>query len=516
MAEQALDLRSTLSILRRRRRVLAAVALAGIGAGVAFVLAYPPMYSSTSQVLLPSLEGRNGEPVSRDVRTEVTIAESDAVLGSAGRGLTPPVSLRTLARRVEVEAMTGDILSFHAKAETAQQAEDLAHAVAEAHVDYVQHATSTLTGAEVKGLAERRAALQRSLDTVEEEIRGAQERLRTATPGSAAAKADAAALARLTAEEAKLVLQIDAVKGEVARAAPLMEATILQDASPGERPSPALTFTVAGSIAMVAALVLCVLVLLLVAKKDRRVRYRDDIADALGTLVVGSARSRVPRTVAGWTSLIAIHVPSPVEAVAMRQTLRRLGQTVPAGERSGRSIAVITLSWDPRALSFGPQLSAYAASSGIETRLQAAMGHESAAALWAACSGCAGEDEVRARLTVEVGNRVKKGSELTVALAVVDREHPVLTDLSRTSSAIVAVSSGTATADELARLAIAADSAGIQLDGVVVVDPDDLDRTTGRLSRLERVQEPALPTRLTGLPGYRADGPRAGQTRRQR
>lgn len=516
MAEQALDLRSTLAILRRRRRVLAAVSMAGIAAGVAFVLVSPPMYSSTSQVLLPSLEGRNGEPVSRDVRTEVTIAESDAVLGEAGRNLSLPVSLKTLTGRVEVEAMTGDILSFQAKAETVGDAEDLARAVAEAEVAYLQHAASTLNDAEVQALAERRTALERSLATVEGEIRSTHERLTAGTPGSVSTKADAAALARLTAEEANLVLQIDDVKGEVARAAPLTNATILQDASPGERPSPVITFTLAALIAMVTALVLCVLALLLLAKKDRRVRYRDDIADALGTLVVGSVRSRTPRTVAGWASLIETYVPGPVEAVSMRQLLRRLGHMGPVDEATARTIAVITLSGDPRALSFGPQVAAYAASSGVDTRLLAAEGHESATALWAACSGCAAYADPRPHLTVEVGTLAEDVSVLTVVMAVVDRERPAMTDLPRTSSAVVAVSSGTATADELARLALAADSAGIQLDGLVVVDPEDLDRTTGHLSRRDRDDQPVLPTRLTGLPSYRAGGPNAGPVRWQR
>ncbi len=515
MAEQALDLRSTLSILRRRRRVLVAVALAGLGAGVAFVVVNPPMYSSTSQVLLPSLPGQNGEPVSRDVRTDVTIARSDAVLGQAGRDLPSPMSLRTLKNRVEVEAVTGDILSFQAMAETAAEAEDLARSVAEAEVAYVQHAASTLSAAEVKGLGMRRSALEASLETVEGEIQKAHERLRAGTPGSAASRADAAALARLTAEEAKLVLQIDDVKVEVARAAPLMDATILQNASPGERPSPVVTYTLAAFIAMVAALAFCVPLLLVMAKRDRRVRYRDEIADALGTLVVGSVPSRVPRTVAGWASLIETYVPAPVEAVAMRQLLRRLGHTGPAGRKSVRSVAVITLSGDTRALSFGPQLAAYASSSGVDTRLLAAGGHESAAALWAACSRCADDTDPRPHLTVQVGKQARFVSGLTVVMVVVDRESPDLTDLPRTSSTVVAVSSGAATADELARLALAADSAGTQLAGFVVVDPDDMDRTTGHLGRRDRDKQPPLPTRLTGLPSSRAGGPRTSRAGRQ-
>ena len=53
MAEQV-DLRSVASLVRRRRRLLAVVALAGALGGVALVTWQPPLYSSTSKVLLPA------------------------------------------------------------------------------------------------------------------------------------------------------------------------------------------------------------------------------------------------------------------------------------------------------------------------------------------------------------------------------------------------------------------------------------------------------------------------------
>jgi hypothetical protein len=62
------------------------------------------------------------------------------------------------------------------------------------------------------------------------------------------------------------------------------------------------------------------------------------------------------------------------------------------------------------------------------------------------------------------------------------------------------VTSGTATAEDLARVALAADDAGHPISRIVVVDPDPLDRTTGRLLPTERAQHVALPSLMTGSP----------------
>jgi hypothetical protein len=66
---------------------------------------------------------------------------------------------------------------------------------------------------------------------------------------------------------------------------------------------------------------------------------------------------------------------------------------------------------------------------------------------------------------------------------------------------VLAIASGAASAEDLARVAVRADDAGRRIDALVVADPDDLDRTTGRLLHRERAQQVALPGRLTGLPG---------------
>jgi hypothetical protein len=64
---------------------------------------------------------------------------------------------------------------------------------------------------------------------------------------------------------------------------------------------------------------------------------------------------------------------------------------------------------------------------------------------------------------------------------------------------VLAIATGAATEEELARLAVVVDDAGRRIDGIVVTDPDRSDRTTGRYALEERPRQAALPMRLTGV-----------------
>ena len=528
MAEQSVDLRSTLSILRRHRLVLVMAALVGVGAGVGFGLLRPPMYASTSQVLLPpGQQSATGTPLARDVNTEIRIATSDEVLGPAGQAVTPPMSIRALAKRVQVSAPTTDVLVLTARADTPARAEALSRALAQAEVDYETRAGSSLGNAETAALVQRRQALQDSLDTVNTEIRRADARKNSELPGSTQWQTDATALSELTAQQASLVLQIDQLKQKALLSQPEHTASIIQAASPAKRPGLVQRFVIFSLLGVLLVGLLTASVLVLRGKRDRSLRYRDEMADALGSPVVGSFRSRTSRNVAGWSSLLADYAPGPVDAWAMRQALRQLaieagGSPRRHGERGEglghpTSVTVISLSDDLGALALGPQLAAYAASAGLHTRLVAAQRHESAAALWAACGQ--GVAESRPGLEVDTRFRTSQDVDLTVVLRVVDRSKPELggiSDVPQSTVTVLAVSSGSATAEELALTAVNADDGGNRISGILVADPDDLDRTTGRLLRRERAQQVALPTHLTGVPGPGGGSNVSGMRRRPR
>jgi hypothetical protein len=241
-------------------------------------------------------------------------------------------------------------------------------------------------------------------------------------------------------------------------------------------------------------------VLLVFARRDRRLRSRDEIADALGSGVIASVQSRSPRGVPGWTSLLQTYDPGTVDSWALRQALRQLARdkAEPVAGRLSHpySVTVVTLADDPRGLAIGPQVAAFASSHGVVTRLVGAQRQESAAALWAACSTAPGE-EVRDGLLVDTHPDEVRESELTVVLAVVNRSQPGLERVPPSDALVLAVSSGAATAEDLALLAVAVDEAGLRFDGIIVADPDRLDRTSGRAVQQERPPRSA-PARLTG------------------
>jgi hypothetical protein len=118
---------------------------------------------------------------------------------------------------------------------------------------------------------------------------------------------------------------------------------------------------------------------------------------------------------------------------------------------------------------------------------------------------------------VDTQERDRQEADLTVVLAVLDRRNPELVDdLPETTVTILAVSPGSATAEDLARAAMTADDSGSRIAGIIVADPDNLDRTTGRLLEHERSHQVPLPTRLTGVTASEVGGTASGPRRRPR
>jgi hypothetical protein len=133
-----------------------------------------------------------------------------------------------------------------------------------------------------------------------------------------------------------------------------------------------------------------------------------------------------------------------------------------------------------------------------------------AATLWAAC---AADREVKARTGLYIGEAPDgETTDLTIILVVMDRRQPSLGDQPPSVATILSVAAGTATEQELARVAVAVDDTGRRIDGIVVADPDRTDMTSGRHMMDERSRRPPLPVRLTGL----ASGVAANEQQRGR
>lgn len=512
MSEQVVDLRSTWAILRRRTGILVVAAALGAGVGAATAYVQPAAYTSTSVVLLPSAPpGSSNAASSHSIDTQVAIAQSQAVLGPAGQMVTPSLSSQQVARLVTVEAPTTDVLNITATRMTPARAEALANAIAEAELQYLKNAANALSNDKKSALNERASTLKGSLASVNSEIKAAQSRIGSEPASSAVGRADAAALAELTAQQANLVLQLDQIDKESAGAGSgdaqaAASATVIQQASPAVRTPLVLQMALAALAGAGLDLILAAGIIVVAGRRERSLRSRDEIADAVGIPVLASLRSRAPKSVAAWTTLLGAYSPDNVEMWTLRQMLRMVTPghpgslvTAPQDSQQATHVVVITLAGDLRALAVGVQLASFAASTGMRTRLVTAQTHDSGDRLWAACAGVPTEGQPRPGLTVETRPGGRATGDLSVDLVVIDRVRPVV-HLPRVgrSAVLLAVTAAEATADELARVALAADDAGRPIDRLVVVDADPLDRTTGRLAPAERAQHVVLPSHMTG------------------
>ena len=191
MSEQALDLRTTLAVLRRHRGLLVGAIALGVAAGVAYSMLRLPQFSSTSLVLLPPpTVASTGHSSSRDAATQVRIADSDAVLGPAGSAVRPRLSARQVRKRVAISSATDEIVKIRASGVTGASAHQLAGAVANAYVTFVRQAASALDKTALAELATRADSLSTQFNTVQTEIDKAIDRtaLETPTPRRAEAK----------------------------------------------------------------------------------------------------------------------------------------------------------------------------------------------------------------------------------------------------------------------------------------------------------------------------------------
>lgn len=528
MSEQVVDLGSTWAVLRRRGWVLLLAAVVGGLAGLGVLFLSPTAYSSTSVVLLPAAaQPGSGRTGGYEADTQVEIAKSAEITSRASQEVRPELTQAEVADRVSVEAPASAVLRITATGPTAVQAEDLASAVAQSLVDYLEETQRALSETQQATLQERLDTLSASLAAVNQEIQRATDRLETQGRTSAAGRADAAAVSDLTAVRASTVLDIDAVKkrlaGEDLTAGQVASgASVIQPASPGTQAgfvTDALTHVLGGAA---VAVLLTTVYLLITNKRDPKLRSRDEIADAVGIPVVTSLRVKPPRSPHAWRDLLREYRPDSPDAWALRQLLHALvpdaGKEWPSGE--GFVLVVLSMSGDTAALAIGPQLATFAASNGVETLLYAAQHHESATPLWAACSQATTREGLPEGLRVVTLPDSLARVDLSVRLVVLDRDTPEPDpDLVAGGNALLAVSSASATRRNIADAVVAADRVGLTVQGIVVANPDPLDRTTGRLSPVERPDSPAPPptaitTRSSAVVAQGTSAP-AGNPRRR-
>ena len=279
-----------------------------------------------------------------------------------------------------------------------------------------------------------------------------------------------------------------------------VQARVLEQATPATGTPLAVRLLVAGGLGALIGAAIGALIAVAMSRRERRLRQRDDIADAIGVPVLASVPVGHPSDPAGWTRLLEGYEPQPVHAWSLRKAMQRLGLTDVKGG-SSTSVTVLSLASDPGALAIGPQLAAFAASLGIPTML--VVGHQQNANATATLSTvCAAAPSLPRRsglLRLAAGDDAKPDlnhATLIVIVAVVDGLAPEVAETTRGATTVLAVSAGAATADQLARVAVSAADDRRDIAGIIVADPDPADHTTGRMPQPARPAGHRRPTRL--------------------
>jgi capsular polysaccharide biosynthesis protein len=279
-----------------------------------------------------------------------------------------------------------------------------------------------------------------------------------------------------------------------------VQARVLELATNADEGSLALRLVVTGALGALLGALIGAVIAIAISRKDRRLRERDEIAGSIGIPVLASIPVARPSDASGWAKLFEEYRPGALHAWSLRRALHHLGLTNVRGE-NGASLAILTLSSDRRALALGPQLAVYSASLGIPTTLVVGP-HQDASAIATLRAACAVPPPAGSRRSshLQVNVMDHDGADwphagLTVVVAVVDARTPQVAKTMRTTVAVLGVSAGAATAEELARVAASAADDGRQIAGILMADPDTTDHTTGSLPQLPSPVHRRLPTR---------------------
>ncbi len=437
MSDQPLDLRKALRIVRRHKIQVGAVTALGLLLGTGYALAMPPLYQSQAVVVIPLSTAAEGQPATTPNGLSSGTETQVVVAGST-------------------RVLTGALGNIHPSLTLAQLEND---------VD-VSGVTDSLIG--FTGKAK--------------------------TAGQAESIANAVASSYV------------AYVGSPASPVGHVQAQVFESATSASGGDVGLSATIDGLAGLLVGALVGFVSALLRSRSDRRLRQRDEIANSIGVPVIADIPVAHPTDAPGWTRLLDEYEPGPVQAWRLRTVIEQLGITDMAanGARGATSLTILTLSTDAKAVALGPQIATFAASLGIPTALVIGPQQDKAAAatLRTACAADAGIRRSKPlRVVVSDDGRFNDPrAALVVVVVVVDGRSPKMPDTMTTTATLLGVSSGGGTAEQLASAATAAVADGHDIVGILVADPDQEDKTTGRIPRLGRSGRHSQPNRLKGIP----------------
>jgi capsular polysaccharide biosynthesis protein len=285
-----------------------------------------------------------------------------------------------------------------------------------------------------------------------------------------------------------------------------IQARLFQPATTATGRSLASRIIAEGLLGALAGGLIGFIVALALGRSDRRLRERDEMASVLGVPVITAISAERPTDAARWTTLLDSYEPGAVDAWRLRKLLEQISLSDASGSRVGRqvTVTVLSLASDTRSLALGPQLASFAAAVGVPTVLVmgSQQGTAATAMLRAACLAPRSSERSKLLRVVTLDNEefVKPHAALIVSIVTVDEKEPQLGASIPTALTFLAVTAGAATAEQLARVASVAAESGRYIQGILLVDPDPGDQTTGRIGNLGRSTQRTMPRRSVGVP----------------
>jgi capsular polysaccharide biosynthesis protein len=434
MSQQASDFRRSTQILRRHKKTFGAITLLGLLLGAGYALLTPPMISSSALVVIPE-----------------TVAQSQAPQGAT--------AATTETTTQEVVAGSSPVL--------------------EGALPHISPVLSLIT-------LEDRISVSSPAVSI----------LSFTGEGKTAAEAENVANAVANSYLAYV--------GSPSSPVGYVAAKVLQPASTASASKVPEQIAVYSVLGVVAGAIIGFLVALMIGGNDRRLVERASIANSIDAPILASISAARISDAARWARLLEEYEPQAVDAWGISKLLQRFGVGgIQADESPGDgpfSLTVFSLSGDAAALALGPQLASFAATRGIPAALVVGpqQGASTVAALRTACAAPQSDSGRRKllRLTAaEDGHISEVDAAFVVVVVVVDGKDPRIPPMDRTTTAVLGVSAGAATAPDLARVADAAATDGRGIVGILLANPDSDDQTSGRAPHMASPPRRPLPMR---------------------
>ncbi|MEU9605697.1 Wzz/FepE/Etk N-terminal domain-containing protein [Streptomyces sp. NPDC048057] len=415
-------------VLRRRWRLLAALALLGALVGYGTSVLFPPRYTASASVLLP------GQWEQRELLTQVEIATSSAVVDRTATALGwQGVSGEELRDRVSAKTTDGNIIKISGTADTPRRAQQLADRSAQQFVAFAARIAGD--GADPEAPTGPEALRQKVLET----SRRITDLANAADPGRTVESVQArTALEKLRTSLEEAVKKLDEAESATEKAGMVVMGPAQRPT--GEAPPTRAQLVAAGALVFFLAAVIGHLA---AARTNRRLRTEPEIAAALGSTLLGT-----------------VDVPAA----------RRVRRARDGGPRARlRRLLDLDVRWDVAT----PQASGDEASRRVRYQRVCARLRDHLPVMHGLLVVVPDSDDIARRaadqLVAEAGNELAGSADLRVVEVSVAQ--PMVPDRSTESGAVVVLSAGNWTAGELTGIAEACADGSHEVVGIVVAGP---------------------------------------------